>query len=85
MRMPFNRIFAEIEGRFIPQMHIGIGSVVIAAGVPVSPELEVAGFKISRLTNRDLAVEVVDGVVMIQGFYKDDEPEKSTGSFSRSA
>ena len=75
MRMHFSRIFAETDGCLIPRFHINIGDVAIAAGVPVSGKLVVGGLKLGKLTDCDLAVEVVGGLIDIQGFYRDETAE----------
>ena len=75
MRMPFDRIFAEIDGCFVPQVHIGIGPVVMAAGVPLPPDSIVEGLDLGKLKDCDSAVELEDGIIMIQGFYSEDRAE----------
>jgi hypothetical protein len=48
--MHFRDIFAETNGRFIPQFHINIGDVAIAVGVPISEEILKGGLKLGKLT-----------------------------------
>jgi hypothetical protein len=83
MRVPFNQIFAEIDGHLIPRRHIGIGNISVAAGTLLSPALVISGINIGKLTDRDLVVEMEDGITMIQGFHRDDEPPPRPESRAR--
>ena len=73
MRVPFDSIFAQIEGRIVPQVHVAIGNVATAAGTPLSPTLVISGINIGNLVDCDLAVEQADGIIEISGFYKPGE------------
>jgi hypothetical protein len=77
MRVPFDSIFVQIEGLIIPQAHVAIGNVATAAGTPLSPTLLISGVQIGNLIDCELAVEQVDGVIEISGFYKPGEPPVS--------
>ena len=69
MRVPFNRVFTVVDGQIVPQMHIRIGSVTNAIGVPVPAELRVGGTEIDALIGYDLDVDREDGIIVIKGFY----------------
>jgi len=74
MRVPFDKIFAEIDGRLIPRVHISIGNVAMAAGVPLSPTLVLSGITIGKLVDHELVVEMEGGITMIEGYHQDSEP-----------
>jgi len=50
-------------------MHIRIGNVTNAIGVPVPAELRVGGTEIDALIGHELDVDREDGIVVIKGFY----------------
>jgi hypothetical protein len=69
--MPFPEIFDEVDGRLVPQVHIGLGPIAIAAGTSLSPALAISGLEIGNLRGRDLEVEVESGIITIQGLFRD--------------
>ena len=71
MRVAFDSIFNQIDGRIIPRGHIAIGNATFAAGASLSPVFRILGVEVTRLTNCDLAVEDEDGISVIVGYYKD--------------
>ena len=77
MRVPFDSIFAQVDGRIIPQVHIAIGPIAMAAGTPLSPTIVISGIQLGSLMDCDLAVEQEGGVMEISGFFKPDEPSVS--------
>jgi hypothetical protein len=77
MRVPLDSIFAQVEGRIVPQVHVAIGNDATAAGTPLSPTLVISGVQIGNLEDCDLAIVRVDGVMVISGFYKPGEPAVS--------
>jgi hypothetical protein len=69
MRVPFDRVFTIVDGQIIPQMHVRIGNVTNAIGVPVPAELRVGGTEIDALIGQDLDVDREGGIIVINGFY----------------
>ena len=77
MRVPFDSIFAQVDGRIIPQVHIAIGPIALAAGTSLSPTVVISGIQLGSLMDCDLAVEQECGVMEISGFYELGEPSVS--------
>jgi hypothetical protein len=73
MRVPFDSIFSQVEGRIVPQVHIAIGNVATAAGTPLSPTMMISGIQISSFIDCDLSVEQEEGLIEIGGFYEPGE------------
>ena len=69
MRVPFDRVFTVVDGQIIPHMHVRIGNVTNAVGVPIPAELRVGGAEIDALIGQDLDVDREGGIIVINGFY----------------
>jgi hypothetical protein len=69
IRLPFDSIFDVSGERIIPQVHVAVGNVTFAAGVPIPAALVISGTQIGELTNSDLVVEVEESLIQIVGFY----------------
>ena len=75
--MPFHEIFDEVDGRLVPQVHIGIGPIAIAAGTSLSPALAISGLELGNLRGLDLEVEEECGIIAIQGLFRDETVPRS--------
>ena len=74
MRVPFDKIFFEVDGHLIPRRHIGIANISISAGVAVPKSLRISGIEIGKLVDHDLMIEMEEGITMIEGYHPDNEP-----------
>jgi hypothetical protein len=70
MRMPFDRIFMIVEGQIIPLVHVSIGNVAFAAGVPIPPPLTLEGVEMKDFAGHDLEIEREDGLTVIKGLFR---------------
>ena len=78
MRVPYDQIFAVVDGRIAPLLPIRIGNMTNDVGIPVPPELRVDGIEIAALIGYDLEVEQEDGLVVIKGFHSPDTQDDLT-------
>jgi len=69
MRVPYDQIFAVVDGRIAPLLPIRIGNMTNDVGIPVPPELRVDGIEVAALIGYDLEAEQEDGLLVIKGFH----------------
>ena len=68
--MPFDRIFMIHDGQIIPLVHVSIGNVAFATGVPIPPPLALEGVEIKDFAGHDLEIEREDGLTVIKGVFR---------------
>ena len=70
-RLTFDTVFLRnTDGSFSPRQIIRVGGVTLGPSVRFSPGVAFAGIDFTQYVNRDLEVQIDNGIMVITGIYE---------------